>query len=177
MSGPSARLVQFLGCCLHRRRTPRLGRRRRWHDSRDGGRRHAWTPQGSSTSNYLWGVTFTADGRRGWAVGEDGTIITTEDGGTHWTPQTSSTSSRLLGVAFAADGRRAGLSVAEARSLRRRTAAGIGRRKSARPQSRISRALPPPPTDARAGRSAKMARSLRRRTAAHIGSSIRGWPR
>ncbi|HND99667.1 MAG TPA: P-loop NTPase fold protein, partial [Plasticicumulans sp.] len=26
-----------------------------------------------------------ADGRRGWAVGYDGTIVTTEDGGEHWT--------------------------------------------------------------------------------------------
>jgi photosystem II stability/assembly factor-like uncharacterized protein len=54
----------------------------------------------------LESVYVTADGRRGWAVGDNGAIVATEDGGGHWTPQTSSTSNTLVGVAFAADGRR-----------------------------------------------------------------------
>jgi hypothetical protein len=61
--------------------------------------------QTSSTSIDLSGVAFAADGRYGWAVGEKGTILATEDGGSHWGPQISSTSSDLAGVAFAADGR------------------------------------------------------------------------
>jgi hypothetical protein len=51
------------------------------------------------------GVAFAADGRNGWAVGDNGTILATEDGGVHWSPQISSTSNFLLGVAFTADGR------------------------------------------------------------------------
>src|SRR5437762_2321681 len=54
----------------------------------------------------LKSVYVTADGRRGWAVGVNGSIVATEDGGGHWTPQTSSTSNALGGVALAADGRR-----------------------------------------------------------------------
>src|SRR5205085_1614947 len=54
----------------------------------------------------LKSVYVTADGRRGWAVAENGSIVATEDGGGHWTRQTSSTRNHLSGVAFAADGRR-----------------------------------------------------------------------
>ena len=33
----------------------------------------------------LKSVYVTADGRRGWAVGDHATIVATEDGGAHWT--------------------------------------------------------------------------------------------
>jgi hypothetical protein len=64
-----------------------------------------WSPQTAPTSDDLAGVAFTADGRRGWAVGGEGRILATEDGGGHWSAQTSATSNDLRGVAFAADGR------------------------------------------------------------------------
>ena len=59
-----------------------------------------------ASGSALKSVYVTAHGRRGWAVGDNGLIVATEDGGGHWTRQTSSTESNLLGVAFAADGRR-----------------------------------------------------------------------
>jgi photosystem II stability/assembly factor-like uncharacterized protein len=45
-----------------------------------------WTAQASGTQAKLNGVWFT-DADRGWAVGDDGTLIRTTDGGAHWTPQ------------------------------------------------------------------------------------------
>ena len=35
----------------------------------------------------LHAVTFLADGRHGWAVGDDGVVIATDDGGAHWRVQ------------------------------------------------------------------------------------------
>jgi photosystem II stability/assembly factor-like uncharacterized protein len=52
-------------------------------------------PQG----NALLGVSFT-DTNRGTAVGKDGTIVRTTDGGATWVTQTSGTTSFLLGVSF-----------------------------------------------------------------------------
>jgi hypothetical protein len=51
------------------------------------------------------GVAVTTDGRHGWAVGDNGTILATEDCGGHWAPQISSTSQSLSAVAVTADGR------------------------------------------------------------------------
>ena len=61
--------------------------------------------QTSGTSNVLYGVAFASDGRHGWAVGRNGTILATTDGGAQWATQTSGTSNALGGVAFASDGR------------------------------------------------------------------------
>ena len=60
--------------------------------------------------SYLNSVTFTADGRTGWAVGDGGTILKTEDGGETWTPCTSDTRRWLRSVTFTAD-RRTGWAV------------------------------------------------------------------
>ena len=54
----------------------------------------------------LYDVQFLADGTRGWAVGESGTILATGDGGKTWAPQTSNTSNSLYSVQFLADGTR-----------------------------------------------------------------------
>jgi hypothetical protein len=51
-------------------------------------------------------VQFAADGQRGWAVGEDGTILATKNGGETWQAQTSGTTKSLYSVQFAADGQR-----------------------------------------------------------------------
>jgi photosystem II stability/assembly factor-like uncharacterized protein len=57
------------------------------------GRNTAWTTNGGSTwvrgdrdatQGNLWNVSFTADSRHGWAVGEDGVIVGTHDGGLTW---------------------------------------------------------------------------------------------
>ena len=42
----------------------------------------------------------------GWAVGQDGTILATQNGGETWQPQTSGTPKSLLSVQFAADWQR-----------------------------------------------------------------------
>jgi len=42
----------------------------------------------------------SVDRSHGWAVGEDGTILATKDGGTHWSSQSSGTTSTLRGVKF-----------------------------------------------------------------------------
>src|SRR5271165_5749306 len=62
--------------------------------------------QTAASGSSLRSVYATADGRHGWVVGTDGTILATEDGGGHWTPETSSTSNNLRGIVVAADGRR-----------------------------------------------------------------------
>lgn len=59
-----------------------------------------WSAQVSNTTQWLDAVAF-ADDQHGWAVGWDGTIVATSDGGSTWTPQTSGTTSDLKGVAFA----------------------------------------------------------------------------
>lgn len=51
-------------------------------------------------------AVFFATERLGWAVGEDGTILATGDGGKTWTPQTSGTKALLNSVHFTADGQR-----------------------------------------------------------------------
>ena len=58
-----------------------------------------WTSQTNPATSGLKGVSFpTVD--QGWAVGRDGTIVTTANGGTDWTSQTSSTTAHLYGVSF-----------------------------------------------------------------------------
>ena len=47
----------------------------------------------------LYSVAFTADGSRGWAVGDGGTIFRTDDRGTTWTMQSSAVASALLKIA------------------------------------------------------------------------------
>ena len=51
-------------------------------------------------------VTFNADGQRGWAVGGDGTILATSNGGASWAAQTSNSNAWLTSVTFNADGQR-----------------------------------------------------------------------
>jgi photosystem II stability/assembly factor-like uncharacterized protein len=56
-------------------------------------------PDFSGTSPDLRGVAF-ADAKSGWAVGLDGTIIQTPDGGVTWLLQDSTTNRDLYGVTF-----------------------------------------------------------------------------
>ncbi|MFN8286554.1 MAG: YCF48-related protein [Chitinophagales bacterium] len=47
-----------------------------------------WTPLNSGTTKELTDVFFINESK-GWAVGQQGTILTTNDGGTNWAAQTS----------------------------------------------------------------------------------------
>ena len=58
-----------------------------------------WSPETSGTSNHLNGVSFV-DADHGWAVGVNGTILATPDGGASWSAETSGTSYPLGGVSF-----------------------------------------------------------------------------
>ena len=58
-----------------------------------------WEEQESHTSEHLNDVFFY-DEERGWAVGNNGTILFTEDGGEIWSTQFSGTQSQLHGVCF-----------------------------------------------------------------------------
>ncbi|MCH8942235.1 MAG: T9SS type A sorting domain-containing protein [Bacteroidetes bacterium] len=58
-----------------------------------------WVSLTSGTTNNLFGVHFNNIGR-GIAVGANGTILRTTDGGTTWVSQTSGTTKFLLGVSF-----------------------------------------------------------------------------
>ena len=58
-----------------------------------------WFEQTSGTTNWLYGVSFT-DSDNGTAVGRNGTILRTTNGGTTWTSQTSGTTEQLEGVSF-----------------------------------------------------------------------------
>jgi photosystem II stability/assembly factor-like uncharacterized protein len=73
---------------------------------------------GERPDNIVWQVVTSAwdlnsvffrdEGKHGWAVGNGGTILATQDGGEHWTLQKSPTPPNvsLHGVIFASDGRR-----------------------------------------------------------------------
>jgi photosystem II stability/assembly factor-like uncharacterized protein len=62
--------------------------------------RGSWKMQTSGTNANLESVAFPTP-QSGWAVGDDGAILHTEDGGGSWKTQTSGTNARLLSVAFA----------------------------------------------------------------------------
>ena len=64
-----------------------------------------WDQADTGFKRTFYAVYFLADGRAGWAVGREGTILATADGGETWEPRTSGTKERLYGVQFLADGR------------------------------------------------------------------------
>jgi hypothetical protein len=73
-----------------------------------------WTAQNSGTENWLFGVAFV-DANTGWAVGDNGALRHTTDGGGTWTAQSSGTTMGLWGLAFvdSSDGWAVGYSVRE----------------------------------------------------------------
>ena len=64
-----------------------------------------WPPLVTNSSAGLESVTFAADARAGWAVGEMGTILHTTDASQTWSYQVSNSSAWLLDVTFIANGR------------------------------------------------------------------------
>lgn len=63
---------------------------------------YGWFEQASGTTANLNSVFFV-NNNIGWAVGEEGTIIHTTDGGNSWNSQTSNTNSNLISVRFTDD--------------------------------------------------------------------------
>ena len=61
-----------------------------------------WSREQSGTMAGLWDIAFPAQ-QTGYAVGNDGVILKTTDGGSTWTPQTSGTFNQLRGVSFVSD--------------------------------------------------------------------------
>lgn len=61
-----------------------------------------WTEQSSGTTESLNDIHFV-DSLSGWAVGNNGTIVATVDGGETWTLQISGTTERLRSVFFLSD--------------------------------------------------------------------------
>ncbi len=55
--------------------------------------------QNTGVTTGLYDVCFVDD-RNGWAVGDRGVILSTEDGGAHWTSQDSGTNMRLQSLFF-----------------------------------------------------------------------------
>jgi hypothetical protein len=53
-----------------------------------------WTRLSSGTSAFLEAVSF-ADASHGWAVGDNGAVVTTTNGGATWTAQISGTTNKL----------------------------------------------------------------------------------
>ena len=58
-----------------------------------------WVQQTSGTTENLISVYFINE-NVGWAVGENGIIINTTDGGANWNPQNSNTTDDLYSVKF-----------------------------------------------------------------------------
>ena len=65
-----------------------------------------WTALNSGTTNDLYSISGTSDGKRLWAVGQSGTILESEDGGATWTPRNSGTTWGLARIFGASDGMR-----------------------------------------------------------------------
>ena len=63
-----------------------------------------WPPR--RVGGSLLGSSIAADGRTGWAVGQGGTILRTENAGASWQTQTSGTTNGLGSIQMAADGQR-----------------------------------------------------------------------
>lgn len=63
------------------------------------GQNFDWVEQNSNTSMWLNDICFVDD-LTGWAVGDNGTIVATVDGGETWTPQVSKTFEQLRSVFF-----------------------------------------------------------------------------
>ncbi|MBI5473853.1 MAG: T9SS type A sorting domain-containing protein [Ignavibacteriae bacterium] len=62
-------------------------------------RSQGWISQNSGTTNWLYGVSMV-DEANAAAVGYNGTILTTTNGGASWIPQTGGTIQPLLGIHF-----------------------------------------------------------------------------
>ncbi|MFE3327918.1 WD40/YVTN/BNR-like repeat-containing protein [Streptomyces sp. NPDC059176] len=84
-----------------------MGRRTDRHPAGHPGRRSHLVTAGRRHRRGTLPVTFTSQGDRGWAVGDLGTVLATDDGGQVWKPQDSGTSGNLKSIWASPDGSRA----------------------------------------------------------------------
>lgn len=68
--------------------------------------RNHWSALRSGTSKNLASIFGTGDGKRLWAVGAQGTVIESDDGGTTWMARNSGTEADLLAIFGTSDGSR-----------------------------------------------------------------------
>ena len=64
-----------------------------------GAQNFTWTAQSSGTGEWLNDIQFVDD-MNGWAVGDNGTIVATKNGGETWALQASGTDQKLRSVFF-----------------------------------------------------------------------------
>ena len=81
-----------------------------------------WYVQVSNTASNLNGVCFLADGRKGSAVGDGGTLVVTSDAGASWAVRSSSTNFNLNDVRFPNNSR--GFAVGHSGTIMRSTDGG-----------------------------------------------------
>ena len=81
-----------------------------------------WTEQNSGVSENLTDVNF-ASSQVGWAVGENGTVLYTGDGGNNWTSQIAGVDERVRAV-FALDEQTAFIVGGERNKIMRSTTDG-----------------------------------------------------
>ena len=62
-----------------------------------------WTQLYTKTPNDLHGVFFLDD-KKGWVVGSNGAVLSTNDAGINWQPKASGTKSQLNSIQFLSDG-------------------------------------------------------------------------
>ena len=67
--------------------------------------RSDWNARNSGTHNWLFSIFGTSDGKRLWAVGDDGTILESDDGGEHWSARDSGTQCSLSSIFGTSDGK------------------------------------------------------------------------
>ncbi|MFZ0336890.1 MAG: YCF48-related protein [Terracidiphilus sp.] len=65
-----------------------------------------WTARTSGTSAYLESIFGASDGKHLWAVGVNGTILESDDGGATWAARLSGTTNILTSIVGASDGER-----------------------------------------------------------------------
>jgi len=67
----------------------------------------SWSARSSGTTQSLYSIFATANGKRLWVVGEAGTILGSEDGGATWIARNSGTTNYLPSIFGTSDGSRA----------------------------------------------------------------------
>jgi len=72
----------------------------------DFGHESKWIPRNSGTTQYLHSISGTGDARRLWAVGQNGTILESDDGGATWAEHNSGTTNDLQSIFGTNDGLR-----------------------------------------------------------------------
>ena len=91
----------------NQQRWPVMGRRARGHNSGVGRRRRKLEcAQQRQPDQSLYSIFVTTGGQQLWAVGDNGTILESGDGGATWSPSNSGTGKNLYSIFGTSDGKR-----------------------------------------------------------------------